>query len=188
VVVLVEPGAIGTSFEQTVNRTSGALLRRPDSPYASLYARVEATNDRIRGTQQGPDAVANVILAALRSDQPAARYPAAIPFLARVAMRLPDTVKDRVVRRLFSLDASVPQEIASGVYRLAVYGSNVYVVRSGEGWVLVDAAWGNAASAIRRAAESLFGPGTRPTAIVLTHLHPDPSVRRWSLPECGAAV
>jgi hypothetical protein len=104
-VVLVEPGAIRTNFEQTVERTSGALLARRDSPYATLYARVAATNDRIRRTQPGPEAVADVILTALRAESPAARYPATIPFLARIASALPDVAKDMVVRRLYGLDA-----------------------------------------------------------------------------------
>jgi glyoxylase-like metal-dependent hydrolase (beta-lactamase superfamily II) len=41
--------------------------------------------------------------------------------------------------------------------------------------VLVDAAWawGNCGHAIRRAADALFGSGAPPTAILLTHLHPD---------------
>ena len=41
---------------------------------------------------------------------------------------------------------------------------------------------------IAAAAESLFGAGTRPAAILLTHIHPDHSgsalelARRWDLP------
>jgi glyoxylase-like metal-dependent hydrolase (beta-lactamase superfamily II) len=64
----------------------------------------------------------------------------------------------------------------------------VYLVRSGTGWVLVDAAWPNRAAVIRSVAESLFGPGARPAAIVVTHLHPDHSgsaldlARWWRLP------
>ena len=55
-----------------------------------------------------------------------------------------------------------PKEIAAGVYWLAVRGCNVYLVRSGSAWVLIDAAWRNSAPHIRVAAESLFGPGTPP--------------------------
>jgi glyoxylase-like metal-dependent hydrolase (beta-lactamase superfamily II) len=73
----------------------------------------------------------------------------------------------------------VPREIAPGVHQLAVgkglLSSNVYFVRSGPSWVLVDAASAGQAQAIREAAESLFGQGSPPTAILLTHDHPDHS-------------
>jgi glyoxylase-like metal-dependent hydrolase (beta-lactamase superfamily II) len=76
------------------------------------------------------------------------------------------------------------------VYCLPVLGSNVYFVGSGSLWVLIDAGWGNKAPAIREAAESVFGPRTRPAAIILTHAHPDHDgsaaelARLWGLPVC----
>ena len=85
-----------------------------------------------------------------------------------------------------------PQEVASGVYLVALgrgaATSNVYLVGSGEMWTLVDAGWASSAEAIRRAAEAVFGPGARPAAIVLTHIHPDHSgsagalARSWEVP------
>jgi glyoxylase-like metal-dependent hydrolase (beta-lactamase superfamily II) len=51
----------------------------------------------------------------------------------------------------------------------------VYLAESGPGWVLIDTAWSRRGWTIRAAAESLFGPGTRPAAILLTHIHPDHS-------------
>ena len=72
-----------------------------------------------------------------------------------------------------------PEEIAAGVYRVetgrGLTEANVYLVRSGPGWVLIDAAWPHRTQLIKAAAESLFGLGTRPAAIVLTHIHPDHS-------------
>ena len=70
-----------------------------------------------------------------------------------------------------------PEQIAPGVYRLArgLAGVNVYLVRSGPAWVLIDTAWPRRGQLIKAAAESLFGPGARPAAIVLTHIHPDHS-------------
>jgi NAD(P)-dependent dehydrogenase (short-subunit alcohol dehydrogenase family)/glyoxylase-like metal-dependent hydrolase (beta-lactamase superfamily II) len=173
-VILVRPGAIASAFEQRVEHESGTLLRRPDSPYAPLYARVQAANAAIRATQPDAEAVAKVILAAIQAQHAHPRYPAAIPWMAQVAMALPDPAKDLVVRRLYALDGW-PQEIAEGVHRLSAFGANVYFVGSGGSWVLVDAAraWGGCARIIRRAAESLFGPESRPAAILLTHLHPD---------------
>jgi glyoxylase-like metal-dependent hydrolase (beta-lactamase superfamily II) len=70
-----------------------------------------------------------------------------------------------------------PEQIAPGVYRVAtghgLTGANVYLVRSKAGWVLIDTAWPHRGQLIRAAAESVFGAGTRPDAIVLTHIHPD---------------
>jgi glyoxylase-like metal-dependent hydrolase (beta-lactamase superfamily II) len=85
-----------------------------------------------------------------------------------------------------------PQEVASGVYRLetgrGLTESNVYFVRSGPSWVLVDAAWPGRGPAIQEAGDLLFGAGTRPAGFLLTHFHPDHSgsalelARRWHLP------
>lgn len=84
---------------------------------------------------------------------------------------------------------SQPQEIAPGVYCLEVgkgiMRSNVYFVRSGSSWVLIDTASAKCDRVIQMAAESLFGANTPPAAILLTHDHPDhagstlPLARRW---------
>jgi glyoxylase-like metal-dependent hydrolase (beta-lactamase superfamily II) len=85
-----------------------------------------------------------------------------------------------------------PREIAPGVWWLqtgrGITESNVYVVRSGSSWVVIDAAWPKRGRLIRRSAEVLFGPGARPAAMLLTHIHPDHSgstlelARAWGLP------
>jgi len=71
----------------------------------------------------------------------------------------------------------VCREFASGVYCLeAGKGfdrSNVYFVRSGSSWVLIDAASPHFGGVIQRAAETMFGAGARPASILLTHDHPD---------------
>jgi phosphoribosyl 1,2-cyclic phosphodiesterase len=70
----------------------------------------------------------------------------------------------------------VAREIAPDVFCLGPSGrtqTDVYFVRSGSSWVLVDAGWAKDASRIRHAAESLFGVDLRPAAILLTHVHPD---------------
>ncbi len=70
-----------------------------------------------------------------------------------------------------------PVEIASDVYFLeagrGVMRSNVYFVRAGSSWVLIDAASAGCASAIRGAAASIFGAYSAASAILLTHCHPD---------------
>ena len=76
--------------------------------------------------------------------------------------------------------------VAAGVHRLRVVFVNCYLVEaepgrggagdaSGSGgWVLVDSGLPRLGAAeVKAAAEGLFGPGSRPTAIVLTHGHFD---------------
>lgn len=80
------------------------------------------------------------------------------------------------------------QKIAEGVFWLPIHGSNVYFVQSDADWVLIDTAWGNSGHVIREAAESLFGPTSKPAAILLTHDHPDHDgaalqlAREWECP------
>ncbi len=73
--------------------------------------------------------------------------------------------------------ASQPQEIVPGVYCMetgkGTTRSNVYFVRSGSSWVLIDTASANCGRLIQKAAVSLFGENTRPASILLTHSHPD---------------
>ena len=98
-----------------------------------------------------------------------------------------------VFRIEYAGDAGIrAEEIAEGVYRLetgrGLTGANVYLVRSGPAWVLIDTAWPHRGPVISAAAESLFGAGTRPAAILLTHIHPDHAgsalelARLWDLP------
>lgn len=84
------------------------------------------------------------------------------------------------------------REVAPGVYCMetgkGISRSNVYFVRSGSSWVLIDAALANCGRLIRKTAESLFGVNTRPASILLTHDHPDHAgsalelARMWDCP------
>ncbi len=75
------------------------------------------------------------------------------------------------------LDTGMCREIASGVYYMeagkSISRSNVYFVRSGASWALIDTATANCGRLIQKTAESLFGANTRPVSILLTHNHPD---------------
>lgn len=70
----------------------------------------------------------------------------------------------------------VPYEIAPDVFCLGPHGrsqTNVYLVRDGPSWALVDAGWEQDATRIAAAARSLLAPGAAPSVILLTHVHPD---------------
>jgi glyoxylase-like metal-dependent hydrolase (beta-lactamase superfamily II) len=84
--------------------------------------------------------------------------------------------------------ADLAREIAPDVFCLGPWGrtqTDVYFVRTGSSWVLIDAGWASDRSRIERAAGSLFGADSRPAAILLTHCHPDhagsarPLARAW---------
>ncbi len=71
---------------------------------------------------------------------------------------------------------TVPTEIAADVFCLGPWGrtqTNAYLVRAGASWVLVDAGWEQDAERIRSAVRSVLGSETVPSAILLTHVHPD---------------
>jgi glyoxylase-like metal-dependent hydrolase (beta-lactamase superfamily II) len=82
------------------------------------------------------------------------------------------------------------KEIAEGVHACAPgpFSGNVYLVRSHDGWVLVDTGAAGTAPGIRALADALFGRGIAPSAILLTHVHPDHAgsartlARAWSCP------
>ncbi len=68
-------------------------------------------------------------------------------------------------------------QVAQGVWGMRILFVNVYIIanRRGfpKGWVLVDAGVQGSANRIIAMAESIFGAGTKPSAIVLTHAHSD---------------
>ena len=70
-----------------------------------------------------------------------------------------------------------PIEIAPGVhwYSAGAVAGNIYFVQSASSWVLIDTATAGQGRRIQEAAETLFGVGARPAAILLTHVHPDHS-------------
>jgi glyoxylase-like metal-dependent hydrolase (beta-lactamase superfamily II) len=65
---------------------------------------------------------------------------------------------------------------------------NVFIVRDGGSWFLVDAGLGGYEQSIRRAAEDFVGSDAPPAAVVLTHGHFDhvgslaPLLERWNVP------
>lgn len=65
------------------------------------------------------------------------------------------------------------QEIARDLAIVPMIIANAYLVGNAESWVAVDSGTPGNAKNIREAAETRFGPGAKPRAIVLTHGHFD---------------
>jgi glyoxylase-like metal-dependent hydrolase (beta-lactamase superfamily II) len=59
------------------------------------------------------------------------------------------------------------------VHWLRLHGANVYFVRSGDSWTLIDAGFPGSGRTIAEAASGLCGAAGRPGAILITHGHPD---------------
>src|SRR5215211_832237 len=77
---------------------------------------------------------------------------------------------------------------AADVLRVRTIMVNLYIVRTGASWVLVDAGLRGYAESIAAAARAFTGTTAPPSAIVLTHAHFDhvgslPALlRRWDVP------
>lgn len=65
------------------------------------------------------------------------------------------------------------REIANGVTCVPIGIVNAYILSNGTTWILVDTGIPRQGEKIRVAAEDLFGAGTKPECIVLTHGHFD---------------
>ncbi|MBC7913777.1 MAG: MBL fold metallo-hydrolase [Pyrinomonadaceae bacterium] len=68
-------------------------------------------------------------------------------------------------------------QVSPGVWGMKLVFVNIYIIASGEeegnSWVLVDAGLKGSGSKIIRMAEDIFGEGSKPSAIILTHGHFD---------------
>jgi len=83
---------------------------------------------------------------------------------------------DAVTRAPVGAADTAATEIATGVYLLGPWGRTqtcAYLVGDGSSWILVDAGWRSDGPRIQAAARSLLGPTQSPSAILLTHAHPD---------------
>jgi len=106
-VILIEPGYIMTNFQQTAKDAAESYIEGSNaSPYAKIYegAIAGATNSR-RESKTTPEDCARVILNAIESGHPKARY--TVTPLARWAAIgrrvLPDTLMDSFLRRKFGI-------------------------------------------------------------------------------------
>jgi glyoxylase-like metal-dependent hydrolase (beta-lactamase superfamily II) len=83
-------------------------------------------------------------------------------------------------------------QVTQRVWGTKLFFVNVYMIANrpgtAKGWVLVDAGIKGSAEKICAMAEEIFGPGTRPQAIILTHAHSDHAgsleeiLKMWDVP------
>jgi NAD(P)-dependent dehydrogenase (short-subunit alcohol dehydrogenase family) len=102
-VVLVEPGAIKTHFDDTAQSHAQDILLNSASPYQPLYKRSDQFAASMRQNEPGPEAVSQVVEQAMEAFNPKARYVAAISFSGRLVIHLRDFVWDIVLRQMFKI-------------------------------------------------------------------------------------
>jgi NAD(P)-dependent dehydrogenase (short-subunit alcohol dehydrogenase family) len=106
-VILIEPGYIVTNFQETAKELAQPYFERAkNSPYAKIYAGAMAGSDQGRGrSKTTPEDCAQVILAAIQTPHPKARY-TVTPMTKWISIAkriLPDTFLDSILRRRFHI-------------------------------------------------------------------------------------
>lgn len=105
-VVLVEPGAIKTHFDETAQFHAQEILSNPASPYQPLYRQSDQFAASMRQQEPGPEIVSRVVQQAIEASQPQARYLAGIPLSGRLVLGLRDFVWDLALRNMFKIRES----------------------------------------------------------------------------------
>ena len=106
-VVLIEPGYIVTSFQQTAKELAQNYLESATTgPYAKVYSGAWQGANKGRGkSKTTPEDCARVVLEAIETAHPKARYP--VTALAKWALLgrriLPDAILDAVLRKKFGI-------------------------------------------------------------------------------------
>jgi len=103
-VVLVEPGAIKTRFDDTAQAHARNILLNSASPYRSLYKQSDQFAASMRKDEPGPYMVSEVIERAIKADRPKARYLAAIPLSGKLVIHLRDFVWGSVLKQMFKIN------------------------------------------------------------------------------------
>lgn len=103
-VVLVEPGAIKTRFDDTAQALARNILFNSASPYRSLYKQSDQFAASMRKDEPGPDMVSEVIERAIKAERPKARYLAAIPLSGKLVLHLRDFVWGSVLKQMFKIN------------------------------------------------------------------------------------
>lgn len=92
---VIEPGPIQTQFFQTLTKMSGTTLGNPNSPYKNFYL----ADTQNRGKQNYTDSkiAATKICNIIEKEKLKPRYQVAVPFKFRMLLRLPDSMRERML-------------------------------------------------------------------------------------------
>jgi NAD(P)-dependent dehydrogenase (short-subunit alcohol dehydrogenase family) len=106
-VILIEPGYINTNFQQTAKELAQPYVEAGKTgPYAKIYSSAwDGANRSRAASKTTPEDCARVIVEAIESPQPKARYPVT-PMAKWVSLAkrlLPDTIVDSIMRKRFGI-------------------------------------------------------------------------------------
>jgi NAD(P)-dependent dehydrogenase (short-subunit alcohol dehydrogenase family) len=108
-VVLVEPGAIRTYFDDTAQAHAKDILLNSASPYQSLYKQSAQFAASMRQDEPGPEVVFHVVEQAIKVLRPKARYLAGISFSGRLVIHLRDFLWSLIIRQMFKIKSMEAQ-------------------------------------------------------------------------------
>jgi NADP-dependent 3-hydroxy acid dehydrogenase YdfG len=103
-VVVIEPGAIQTRFDDTAQVYAKDILFNPASPYLMLYQQNEKFATDMRRHEAGPEAVCNVIKQVLNTQHPKPRYLAAVNLSSRLVLYMRDFMWEPLIRQMFKIN------------------------------------------------------------------------------------
>lgn len=94
---VIEPGPIQTQFFQTLSNKSETILDNPNSPYKKFYlADIQSRKKQIRTDSK---IAATKICDIIDSKTVKPRYQVAAPFMFRILLRLPDSMRERLLMK-----------------------------------------------------------------------------------------
>jgi NAD(P)-dependent dehydrogenase (short-subunit alcohol dehydrogenase family) len=103
-VVLVEPGAIKTRFDDTAQAHARNILLNSASPYRSLYKQSDQVAASMRKHEPGPEVVSEEIEQAIKAVTPKTRYLAGVSFSSRLVIHLREFIWGFVLRQMFKIN------------------------------------------------------------------------------------
>ncbi len=103
-VVVIEPGPVRTSFDQTSRIMGKDILSNHASPYQPLHQKSEEFGASMKRQQVEPEIVSKVILQAIESPKPKARYLVAFSFSGKIAILFRDLVWDMALQNMFKFN------------------------------------------------------------------------------------
>ena len=102
-VVLIEPGPIKTRFDETFREAGVMESEVASSPYRALYHQIDKFSASMRTSEPGPEVVTEVLLKAITTPKPKARYLAGVKFPATLALSLRDMLWETIASRTFKV-------------------------------------------------------------------------------------
>jgi NADP-dependent 3-hydroxy acid dehydrogenase YdfG len=105
-VVLVEPGAIKTNFDETSIIQSQGLPAKSASPYRAHYLKNEQFARAMRKNEPGPEVVSVMVQKAIEAAHPKARYLAGVAFSGRITLLFRDFLWDVIMKQMFNIKST----------------------------------------------------------------------------------